>query len=55
MQLCSTLPVLTLCLEERMEDGEAIPAASKVKGSEWIEPAASVQAALLVRGTLGSA
>jgi len=42
--------VLTLCLEQRMEDGEAIPAAREVEGGEWIEPAASVQAALLVRG-----
>ncbi len=48
--LFNAAEVLTLCLEQRMEDGEAIPAASKVKGGEWIEPAASVQAALLVRG-----
>lgn len=41
---------LTLCLEQRMEDGEPIPAATKVKNGVWVEPAASVQAALLVRG-----
>lgn len=41
--------VLTLCLEQRMDDGEAIPAPTKVKGGVWLEPAAAVQAALLVR------
>ena len=41
--------VLTLCLEQRMDDGEAIPVPTKVKGGVWLEPAASVQAALLVR------
>ena len=47
--LFNAAEVLTLCLEQRMEDGEAIPVATKVKGGEWIEPAASVQAALLMR------
>jgi len=47
--LFNATEVLTLCLEQRMEDGEAIPAASKVKGGEWIEPAAAVQAALLMK------
>lgn len=42
--------VLTLCLEQRMEDGEAIPDASQgVAGAVWVEPAASVQAALLMQ------
>lgn len=47
--LFNAAEVLTLCLTQRMEDGEAAPAATKVKGGEWIEPAASVQAALLMR------
>lgn len=47
--LFNAAEVLTLCLEQRMEDGEVIPAATKVKGGEWIEPAAAVQAALLMR------
>jgi len=47
--LFNAAEVLTLCLEQRMEDGDAIPAATKVKGAEWIEPAAPVQAALLMR------
>ena len=41
--------VLTLCLEQRMEDGEQIPHARKVRNGVWIEPAASIQAALLMR------
>lgn len=41
--------VLTLCLEQRMKDREDIPAPKKVKHGVWIEPAASIQAALLVR------
>ncbi len=51
--LFNATEVLTLCLEQRMEDGEAIPAATKVKGKgvEWIEPAAAVQAALLMKQT----
>ena len=47
--LFNAAEVLTLCLEQRMEDGEAVPAATRVKGGEWIEPAASVQAALLMK------
>ncbi|GMU69715.1 MAG: hypothetical protein AMXMBFR37_20470 [Steroidobacteraceae bacterium] len=47
--LFNAAEVLTLCLEQRMEDGDAIPAATKTKGAEWIEPAAPVQAALLMR------
>jgi antitoxin HicB len=41
--------VLTLCLEQRMLDGDAIPDASAVEGGHWIQPTASVQAALLLR------
>lgn len=41
--------VLTLCLEQRMDDGETIPEASTVKGGIWIEPSAAMQAAVLVR------
>lgn len=47
--LFNAAEVLTLCLEQRMEDGEAIPAAAKVRGAEWIEPAAPVQAAVWQR------
>ena len=47
--LFNAAEVLTACLELRMEEGEEIPAATRVKGGEWIEPAASVQAALLMR------
>jgi len=49
--LFNAAEVLTLCLIQRMEDGEAIPEASKPKGAVWVEPAASVQAALLVQRT----
>lgn len=41
--------VLTLCLDERIESGVALPIASKVKGGVWIEPAAAIQAAVAVR------
>lgn len=41
--------VLTLSLEQRMMDREEIPAPKKVRHGVWIEPAASIQAALLVR------
>lgn len=47
--LFNAAEVLTLSLEQRMEDGEPIPTATKVKHGEWIEPAAAVQAALLMR------
>lgn len=47
--LFNAAEVLTLCLEQRMEDGDPIPTASKIKGAVWVEPAAAVQAALLVR------
>lgn len=47
--LFNAVEVLTLCLEQRMDDGEPIPEATKVKGGEWVEPAAAVQAALLMR------
>ena len=41
--------VLTLCLEQRMDDGSAIPEPSNHKGAVWIEPSAAMQAAVLVR------
>jgi antitoxin HicB len=47
--LFNAAEVLTLCLEQRMDDGEPIPEVRRVKGGAWIEPQASVQAALLVR------
>ena len=43
--------VLTLCLVQRLEDGDAIPDAERVKGGVWVEPHATVQVALLVRRT----
>ncbi len=48
--LFNAAEVLTLCLEQRMADGDPIPLASKIRGAPMIEPAAAVQAALLVRG-----
>lgn len=41
--------VLTLCLEQRIEDGDTIPDARAVDGGEWVEPEAGVQVALLMR------
>jgi len=41
--------VLTLALEQRMDDGDVIPDASTVKGGIWIEPSAAMQSAVLVR------
>jgi predicted RNase H-like HicB family nuclease len=34
--------VLTLCLEERIDSGDALPVASKVKGGTWVETAAVI-------------
>lgn len=42
---------LTLCLEQRMADGEAVPEPSAVPEGVWVEPCASVQAALLMQLT----
>ena len=42
--------VLSLVLEQRMEDGQPIPEPSARKGRPLACPQASVQAALLVRG-----
>jgi antitoxin HicB len=47
--LFNAAEVLTLCLEQRLEDGEPVPKATKVKGGVWVDPAAVIQAALLVR------
>lgn len=47
--LFNAAEVLTLCLAQRLEDGESIPPATRVKGGVWVEPSASLQAALLVR------
>ena len=49
--LFNATEVLTLCLEQRMDDGDPVPLGARVKGGIWIEPSASVQAALLVRQT----
>lgn len=47
--LFNAAEVLTLCLEQRIADSEALPAASEVENGFWIEPAAAVQAAVLIR------
>lgn len=51
--LFNAAEALTLALEQRLSDGEDIPvpARAKVKGGHRIEPAAAVQAAILVRRT----
>ncbi|MDN5848676.1 MAG: type II toxin-antitoxin system HicB family antitoxin [Nitrococcus sp.] len=41
--------VLTLALAQRIEDKDPLPAGRKVRGGVWVEPSASVQAAVLVR------
>ena len=43
--------VLDLCLTERIASGEALPTPSKYTKGVWVEPSASVQAAILVRKT----
>lgn len=47
--LFNAAEVLTLCLEQRMNDGDPIPASRRVKGATSIEPAAAVQAAILMQ------
>lgn len=48
--LFNAVEVLTLCLEQRLEDGDPIPDATRrPKGGVWVEPHAAVQVALLVR------
>lgn len=41
--------VLSLVLEQRMEDGDPIPAAANIRGKDMVEPSAAIQAALLIR------
>ncbi|OGB43281.1 MAG: hypothetical protein A2461_04950 [Burkholderiales bacterium RIFOXYC2_FULL_59_8] len=41
--------VLTLCLEERIESGDALPTAGPIEGGEWVAPSAAIQAAMAVR------
>jgi antitoxin HicB len=43
--------VLDLCLTDRLANGETLPSPSKLSGGFWIEPSASIQAAILVRKT----
>lgn len=43
--------VLDLCLKERLASGETLPTPSQFSDGVWVEPSASVQAALLVRNT----
>ncbi|MGH8114341.1 MAG: type II toxin-antitoxin system HicB family antitoxin [Rhodanobacteraceae bacterium] len=47
--LFNAAEALTLVLEQRLQDGEPLPAPTRHKGAAWIGPAASVQAAALVR------
>jgi antitoxin HicB len=47
--LSNAAEVLTLCLEQRLEDGDPIPGAVRSEGGVWIEPSEAVQAALRVR------
>lgn len=47
--LFAATEALTLALEQRIEDGDPLPDATHPKSSVWIEPAAAVQAAALVR------
>lgn len=47
--LFNAAEVLTLCLEQRMNDGDPIPASRRAKGATSIEPAAAVQAAILMQ------
>lgn len=49
--LFAAAEVLTLALEQRIADGDALPDPTHPKGSTWIEPAAAVQAAVLLRRT----
>lgn len=47
--LFAAAEALTLALEQRIADGDTLPDATHPRGSTWIEPAAAVQAAALVR------
>lgn len=47
--LFNAAEVLSLVLEQRIIDGDPLPPPSKVKGGTWVEPEATVQAAVLVR------
>lgn len=47
--LFNAAEALTLALEQRLEDGDSLPAPTRRKGATWIEPAAAVQAAALVK------
>lgn len=46
--LFNATEALTLALEVRMENGEPIPTATPFDGAYWVEPSASVQAAILI-------
>jgi antitoxin HicB len=49
--LFNAAEVLNLCLDERIASGQALPASSALNGGVWVEPSASIQAAILVRQT----
>lgn len=42
---------LNLCLEIRIEAGEDLPLPRAVKGADWVESSASIQAAMAARTT----
>jgi antitoxin HicB len=45
--------VLTLTIEGRLEDGEALPSPKGFKGAVWVAPSAKAQAAMLFRAHRG--
>ncbi|MCH8543088.1 MAG: type II toxin-antitoxin system HicB family antitoxin [Alcanivorax sp.] len=47
--LFNAAEVLSLALEQRIDDGDPIPTPSKVRGAKLIEPDVSVQVAVLFR------
>ncbi|MCX8016384.1 MAG: type II toxin-antitoxin system HicB family antitoxin [Rhodocyclaceae bacterium] len=46
--LFNAAEVLSLVLEQRLADGEPIPEPTPTEGGHWVEPSASVQAAVLL-------
>lgn len=51
--LFNAAEALTLALEVRLKDGDPIPAATPFDGARWVEPSASVQAAILLSRARG--
>ncbi|SFF27373.1 antitoxin HicB [Fontimonas thermophila] len=46
--LFNAAEVLSLVLEQRLADGAPIPSPTQTEGGHWVEPSASVQAAVLL-------